>query len=120
MPMFTTTTSVQARRCELAVIGEIDLSCADDFESVAVRALTESGVSTLVVGLAGVSFMDATGLRALVRIRNTALGLDKQLVLDSPSAQLQKTLRITGLHTVFACTTAPKRIVTSRQPATRR
>lgn len=71
--------------------GELDLDTA--------RGLTEwlmeiSG-STMVIDLAGLSFMDSAGISAIARAR-TELGDD--LVLTRPRPHVQRVLEITGLE----------------------
>src|SRR5690349_21675574 len=47
--------------------GELDLSVADTFEDEVRRALS-GGTAEVVLDLAHVTFIDSTGLRALVRV----------------------------------------------------
>jgi anti-anti-sigma factor len=49
-----------------------------------------------------VSFLDSTGIGALVQIRNAARARNKQLVLTRPSRQVSRVLEMTGLESVFA------------------
>lgn len=86
-------------RCVLEVIGELDLTAADDFVEAGLRALTRAPV--VEVDLAGLTFLDSRGLGALVRIRNEARAASKSLVLTNPSEQTQRLLRITGLEKTF-------------------
>jgi anti-anti-sigma factor len=58
----------------------------------------------VVVGLAGVSFCDARGLRALVRMANCADQANRPFRVTSPSPRLTKLLRMTDLDTKFLAT----------------
>jgi anti-anti-sigma factor len=76
--------------------GELDLATAD---TVAARgyAAVGSQAQVLLLDLAGVSFCDARGLSALVRIANRADTAGCRYGLIAPRPQLVKILQITGL-----------------------
>ena len=78
----------------VALHGELDLASADGLA----EALVEIAGSTLVVDLADLSYMDSSGIGALVvartRIRAKGLG---ELVVTRPTAIVQKVLEIVGL-----------------------
>jgi anti-sigma B factor antagonist len=115
MSVFFVDTAIHGERCDLTVSGQIDLGSADEVAAHGSLGLTERGVRTLVVRLGGVTFIDSTGLGALVRIRNIALEFDKRLVLSEPSERVQRLLEITGLDRVFTIETvaATARLATS-------
>jgi anti-sigma B factor antagonist len=104
---FTMETAVHDGRCDLIVAGEIDIYSADDLAALGMLNLTEARVTELTVDLSGVTFIDSTGLGALVRIRNIALEFDKELIFCDPSPRVQKLFEVTGLDAVFATTTRP-------------
>jgi anti-sigma B factor antagonist len=107
MTVFVADTAIHGEQCELIVNGHIDLSSADEVAALGSLGLTEAGVRTLIVRLKGVTFIDSTGLGALVRIRNIALEFDKPLILSEPSERVLKLLEITGLDKVFTIDVAP-------------
>ena len=78
----------------VALHGELDLASADGLA----EALVEMAGSTLVVDLADLSFMDSSGIGALVVARNRirAKGAG-ELVVARPNAIVQKALEIVGL-----------------------
>ena len=78
------------------VRGELDLTLAD---SLAVRGYAAIGrqARVLLLDLAGVSFCDACGLSALVRIANHADRTGCRYGLIAPQPPVVKVLRITGL-----------------------
>jgi anti-sigma B factor antagonist len=65
--------SVVPNRSEVVVVpmGELDVSCADALDAE-VRELRRSGFDRVVIDLRGVEFMDSTGLRVLLSLRNDA------------------------------------------------
>ena len=78
------------------VRGELDLATAD---SLAARGYAAIGrqARVLLLDLAGVSFCDARGLSALVRIANHADRTGCRYGLIAPQPLVVKVLRITGL-----------------------
>ncbi|MCU1656944.1 MAG: anti-anti-sigma factor [Pseudonocardiales bacterium] len=101
MAGFSVDVSVHARRCDMVVTGELDLYSADELAALGLLHLAESEVDAVTLDLAGVTFIDSTGLGALVRIRNVALEFEKELALRNPSDRVQKLLKITGMSGVF-------------------
>jgi anti-sigma B factor antagonist len=80
--------------------GELDLDTADQAFRY-VQKIIDRHRGPVVVSLAGVSFCDARGLRALVLIANYADQADCPLRLTSPSPKLAKLMRMTGLDRKF-------------------
>jgi anti-sigma B factor antagonist len=78
----------------LMVRGDVDLHSAHTL-TTAVDQAVAMGVP-VVVDLAGVTFMDSSGLHALVRMREST-DQSCPLVVRNPSAQAQRLLAITGL-----------------------
>ena len=78
------------------VRGELDLALAD---SLAARGYAAIGrqARVLLLDVAGVSFCDACGLSALVRIANHADRTGCRYGLIAPQPLVMKILRITGL-----------------------
>lgn len=89
------------QRRELILGGEIDLHTAPDLERDGHAALAEPEVHALAVDLSAVTFIDSTGIGALVRLRLAAEGVGKQLLLVRPSSQVQRVLQVCALHDVF-------------------
>lgn len=79
--------------CVYSVTGEIDLATAPELED---RIDFQHDASVIVLDLADVSFIDSTGLRAIVNTHDQAEGAGKQLrVVSGP--RVVKLLEITGL-----------------------
>lgn len=104
---FTAHTDVDGRRCRIDASGEIDLAVADEFAAAGITSLQDATVDTVLIDMGAVTFMDSTGLAALVHIRNEAVRLDKQLVLSHVPKAVRQILAITGVDVVFAADPAP-------------
>jgi anti-sigma B factor antagonist len=90
----------------LRVQGELDLATADSLHRRG-RAAIGRHARLLLLDLTGLSFCDARGLSALVRIANEAEAAGCGYGLIAPQPLVTKMLRITGLHErlqVFATT----------------
>ena len=88
----------------LYVHGEVDLATAEEL-SQAGAALLHDGPRTLTLDLRAVSFMDSTGLAALVTLNNHTAQAGGQLSIRDPSPRVRQVLRITGLDTFLTITT---------------
>jgi anti-sigma B factor antagonist len=76
----------------LVLAGEIDSYTAPD---LAERLATDPPVE--VVDVAGVTFIDSSGLRVLVEAHQSRVASGSRLVLRAPSAAVQRLLEISGL-----------------------
>jgi len=81
--------------------GEIDLAVADNLRALGADAIN-AYIGTIRIDLSEVTFMDSTGLAALIGIRNAALASGRVLILQAPSPRVRKILDITNLSDVFA------------------
>jgi len=92
-----TTAGPDDRTQILRVRGELDLATAD---SLYLRGRTAIGrhPRLLLLDLTGLSFCDASGLSAFVRIANEADAAGCGYGLIAPQPLVAKMLRITGLH----------------------
>jgi anti-anti-sigma factor len=85
----------------LRVEGEIDLSTAEPFRAALVEALT--GRDVLHVDLRAVSFMDSTGLRALLEARRRAEDAGAAIALGmEPEGPVERLLELAGVTDLFA------------------
>ena len=77
-------------------VGEIDMSSANTFETIAGQALL-AHPERIELDLAGVEFIDSSGLRSIVLLRNRARleGIDLCATGLSPAAE--RILELTGL-----------------------
>jgi stage II sporulation protein AA (anti-sigma F factor antagonist) len=79
--------------------GEIDPSTAEQFASSIDAAFTQA--PRVVVDMSDVSFMDSTGIRALVQAFHRSGQNHEALVIRSPSEPIRRLLTITGLDEVL-------------------
>ncbi|MDQ2836292.1 MAG: STAS domain-containing protein [Actinomycetota bacterium] len=84
----------------LEVRGEVDVHSAPQLRDRLIEVF-DAGKSSVVVDLSWLSFIDSTGLGALVAARNHANNLQASLRLVCKTERLLKVFRITGLHEVF-------------------
>lgn len=76
------------------VVGEIDAHTCPDLET-SLDPLP--GIGDVRLDLAGVDFMDSSGLRVLIGAHQRATDVDRRLVIEQPSASVQRIIEISGL-----------------------
>jgi anti-sigma B factor antagonist len=84
----------------VAIRGELDAATAEQAYDYA-RQIIDRASGGVRVDLAGLSFCDARGLRALVRIAAHARAAGRALGLDSTRPPILKIMRITGVDAIF-------------------
>ena len=88
------------RDSRVVVSGDLDLATAPQLMS-AVESLAATGARRVVVDLGAVSFIDSSGISALLRADQTLREADGVLVLGAMSAQVMSVLAMTGLQAEF-------------------
>lgn len=86
----------------IAVSGDLDIATADQLFRDANEALRAHAPTTLVLDLAGVAFLDSSGIGTLVELRNVAGDTGGEVVLRRPSVRTRRLLEITALDSVFS------------------
>lgn len=86
-------------RSVLTVSGEIDAAVADDLIAAGRSVLVAATV--LRLDLSAVTFLDSSGLAALIGLRNACVESGADLTLVAPSRQVRRILEITGLAESF-------------------
>ena len=92
----------------LVACGEIDLATAPTFLEQLVAVAAEAH-SPALVDLSGVTFLDSSGLNALVDARQRGQDPDVSLVLLNPSPVCRRVLELTGLNRLFTIVDCPPR-----------
>jgi anti-sigma B factor antagonist len=90
-------TKVEGERHVISVSGELDVASAQVLE----EALTEvcsSGAKELVLDLAGVEFMDSTGLRTILQGRKLCEIHQCRYRLTPAQRQVERVLEVTGVR----------------------
>ena len=85
---------------DVLIRGEMDLATAPELEAQVLRAF-EGGPSAVVLDLAALTFIDSSGLRALVALSNQASERGSSLALKNVPRHAQRVLHLTGLADFF-------------------
>jgi anti-anti-sigma factor len=101
MSAFRIEATLDASVCTLRLCGEADLAVADQIFEEGAAALSDPGTTAVTLDMADLTFIDSTGLGALVRLRKLALASNKTVHLAQPSERVQRVLDISGLASVF-------------------
>ena len=94
------------RRAEGIVIiaeGELDLVSAP----VLAEAIPETGDEAIILDLAGVGFMDSSGLRSLLEARQRCLDAGRPFRIARPSDAVQRVLELVDLAREFEVAESP-------------
>jgi anti-sigma B factor antagonist len=83
------------------VRGELDVTTVSAFRTLLVDTITRQRPARVVVDMLRVTFMDSTGIGALVVGYNTAHEIGAEFVVQNPSTFVLRQLHITGLTDVF-------------------
>ncbi len=86
-------------RVVVAVAGEVDLETASQMGDAALAAAQDS--PHLVLDLAGVTFLDSTGLKVLLAVQRRAQLASGSLVLAGAPRPVLRILTLTGLEDAF-------------------
>jgi anti-anti-sigma factor len=92
---------VEHNEAVLRFAGELDMGVADDMRAMAAVTLERGGLTTLIIDLSEVTFIDSTGLSALVKAKELATEKDVAMVICGVSANAEKVFTLTGLSEYF-------------------
>ena len=81
-------------------MGELDLASADELGQAVAQA-GAAGFTDITLDLGGVDFIDSTGLRMLLSLRNDAKRNGHALTLVSPAPTVQRIFAVTGTRGLF-------------------
>lgn len=85
----------------VTLTGEIDYGNADEVAVVVDDLFAQRRPARIRVDVAGVPFIDSTGLSVLISLYRAALANDAELVLADPTPFLVTLLQVTGLLELF-------------------
>jgi anti-sigma B factor antagonist len=80
------------------LVGEIDMTARQDLEATLAQA---TGHPRMVVDLSRTTFIDSTGLKALVAAWRTQTDAGREMVLRDPSPEVVRTIEFAGLGGTF-------------------
>jgi anti-sigma B factor antagonist len=88
-------------RAVLTLRGELDLATVPKLRQAALAELATPRVSTLVLDLDGLTFLDSTGIGCWIDLRNRAEDAGQALQLESVPPAALRTVQIAGLAGLF-------------------
>ncbi|MEV1288544.1 STAS domain-containing protein [Micromonospora sp. NPDC049679] len=97
MTLDTRTEADGRGRLILHVHGDVDLGTETLLGAALTEALADRAVREVVVDLAGVPFLDSTGVRVLLEGRRTALARGAALTVRNPRRVVHHVLQVTGV-----------------------
>ena len=98
-PGFSIETTDEMGSVVVRAAGEIDVATAPQIETELLALIEKGGNVTLDLG--AVSFIDSSGLRALVTARQRAEECSVSFALAGRSPAVDRLLQVTGLDAVF-------------------
>jgi len=84
------------------VTGEVDVASCGVLRDSLLRIVTGDGFRGLVVNLAGVRFIDSTGIGVLVGVWRAVLATTGQMVLAAPAPRVRHVLDTAGLTKILS------------------
>jgi anti-sigma B factor antagonist len=88
----------------IAVRGEIDAATAGDVQTAILDELRQGRPSRIHLDMAGVTFMDSTGIRVLLLSMADAEQLECELRVGATTPEVYRVLEIVGLLEIFGMT----------------
>ena len=82
----------------LSVTGEVDVSCADELRAAIDAQIAEGVAGALVIDLAGVPYIDSTGIGVLVGAAHRASEAGATLVVARPQRNVERVLGLLGVQ----------------------
>jgi anti-sigma B factor antagonist len=107
-PGFEVRASVRNGRHTLVLSGELDLAVAAGLEAT-IRDLCGEGVSGIELDLSRLTFMDSSGLRAVLNAQKLCAQHEYDFLVTPGGGQVQRLLELTGTNDVLPLADAPSR-----------
>ena len=98
----------------VAVFGTVDLATAQVLRDGLLGVLHDEASAVLDVDLAGVDFLDCTGISALVAVHTAAVRTGRQIRVIDPQPIVHRVLDLTGFLGVLAAPVDQPRPLTAR------
>jgi anti-anti-sigma factor len=100
-PMFTLSTDEAGAVTVVRACGELDRDTAPALTKHAGHLVAEHSPLLLVLDLAGVNYLGAAGITALLYVRDALVRRGGRLVLQEPSSQVRKVLHLGQVAGLF-------------------
>jgi anti-anti-sigma factor len=97
----TISTSTDGGTTTLGVAGDLDPSSSPVLDEAVSTALARDGVEEVVVDAAGITFVDSSGLSALVNAHSDATDAGVRFVVDNPTPLCLRLFDATGLTEIL-------------------
>lgn len=102
VPLFAATRATDdAGHDVLVVTGDVDLATAHEFVAAADAWTTSGAEGPIRLDLSGVTFLDSTGISALLDIRRLAESAGVGVVVVGQSAAVDRVLALAGITDLF-------------------
>jgi anti-sigma B factor antagonist len=98
MELSIDTTEDEAGRYVVVAKGAIDMQSRHALVSAGAAGLAAPDYQALVLNLADITFIDSTGIGALVELGRSATDAKRDFVISSPSPRVVRILQLTGLY----------------------
>ena len=92
---------IAPERITMTVRGEIDITTAPEFRHAMTDHLWHGPATTLHVDLSGVSFMDSSGVQAMLAVQRTARLMGGGLIVTRTSPHVYRLLSLMGVAARF-------------------
>ena len=99
-PDFEVTATMTDRKATVTVRGEVDVYTAPQLRDRLYNVLAD-GAEAVILDLAGMSFIDSTGLGVIVGTLKRLRESGGDLTLRAPTRSTRKVLEITGLNRII-------------------
>lgn len=96
-PILSLDVGIDGSEAVVRLSGELDPHSAESLAETLGRLATTAGIDRVVLHMAGVDFVDSSGLRVLLSADGELTDAGKHLVVRSPSPAVQRLLEITDL-----------------------
>ncbi|GAA5194636.1 hypothetical protein GCM10023322_59460 [Rugosimonospora acidiphila] len=81
----------------LSLTGEVDLSTVDALQEEIAASVEAEDVASLIIDLSGVTFLDSSGISALLKGRRLADDRQKTFRVEAARDMVREVLNITGV-----------------------
>lgn len=99
---FSVTANRDGSTTILRLVGELDMATVPQLRTIAFAELDRPECVTLALDVAGLDFLDSTGIGSWVEIRRRAVDGGRRLVVRDVPAYIARILEIGSLTSLFA------------------